>query len=141
MAERKLNCLRCDAEMNFREKTYLSLSDTGGFGNFGNGYLLVEIYTCPQCGKVELFRAGIGVPKDEPPAQEHYTGPDPSGFYVPGVAEDIKCHQCGRLHPADDPYCPLCGMPTRAPEPRSCPWCGKELFGKPDRCPGCGAAL
>lgn len=140
MAERELKCLRCGAEMKFRDKTYLSLSETG-LGDWGKKFLLVEIYTCPTCGKVEFFRAGIGVPKDEGPAEEAYDGPDPSGFYVPGVAEDIKCHQCGKLHPADDPYCPLCGMPTKKPESRNCPWCGKQVVGAAKRCPHCGSAL
>lgn len=142
MAERELKCLRCGTEMKFREKTYLGLSDTG-FGNWGQGFLLVEIYACPGCGKLEFFRPGIGVPKEESGEAPAYDGPDPSGFYTPGVARDIKCYQCGRMHPADDPFCPLCGMPTVKPEerdaePQLCNWCGAELEDDEDICPRCG---
>ena len=111
--ERELNCLRCGAGMNFRKRTNVCLSDGGVFTGLDMIHLPVEIYVCPQCGKVEFFRTGVGLPKDEAPAAKAYDGPDPSGFYTPGVAEDIKCHQCSRLHPADDPFCPLCGMPTK----------------------------
>lgn len=142
MTERALRCLRCGTEMKFREKTYLSLSDTG-LGNWGQGFLLVEIYVCPGCGKVEFFRPGVGAPKEESAAEPAYEGPDPSGFYTPGVAGNVKCYQCGKLHPGDDPFCPLCGMPTVKPEegdpePQFCNWCGAELEEDEEICPRCG---
>jgi len=99
-----------------------------------------HLYICPECGKIEFFRP-VRPQQTEQDESAAYDGPDPSGFYIPGVAEDVKCYQCGKEHPADDPFCPLCGMPTRRPEPKTCEWCGAALTGGEERCPHCGAGL
>lgn len=138
MELRKLSCLRCGGTMKFREQTQLELNDSGWRGF--ESHLKVEIYICPECGKIEFFRP-VRPQQMEKDAVASYGGPDPSGFYIPGVAEDVKCYQCGKEHPADDPYCPLCGMPTRKPVAKRCEWCGEELAGGEARCPHCGAGL
>jgi len=138
MELRKLDCLRCGAQMKFREVTHLEVNDSG-WRNFET-HLKVEIYICPECGKIEFFRP-VRPQQTEQDESAAYDGPDPSGFYIPGVAEDVKCYQCGKEHPADDPFCPLCGMPTRRPEPKTCEWCGAALTGGEERCPHCGAGL
>ena len=141
MERRKLNCLRCGVRMAFRENNQLVLNDSGWRGF--ESHMRVDVYICPECGKVELFRPVK--PKDAErltgDAASAYDGPDTTGFYIPGVAEDVKCYQCGKEHPADDPYCPLCGMPTRKPEAKRCEWCGETLQGGERRCLHCGAAL
>ena len=136
MTVRDLKCLRCGTPMKFREQTHLELNDSG-FWDI-ESHLKVEIYACPGCGKLEFFRSGIGVPKETAGGgAAESDSHDPSGFYTPGVAEDIKCYQCGKMHPADDPYCPLCGMPTL--KPQKCKWCGEQLAAGQSICPRCGA--
>ena len=139
MAERELKCLRCGTEMKFRKKTYLRLSDTGFF-NLGEDVLLVEIYGCPGCGKLEFFRPAASLKKAQKAEELHELaddGVDTTAFYIPGVGEDVKCPRCGKLHPSDDPFCPLCG--TRTVKPRTCKWCGRTLSAGEDKCPHCGA--
>jgi rubrerythrin len=70
----------------------------------------VDVYRCPQCGKLEFFQANFVPKKPVEASEESETDTiDTSGYYTPGVLEDVKCPVCGKLHPADDPYCPLCG--------------------------------
>ena len=72
---------------------------------------------CPQCGgQMDLWQA------------------DTAAFYVPGTGELVKCPVCGKEHPRDDAFCPLCG--TRRDQP--CPWCGKWFPAAQPVCPWCG---
>ena len=141
MERRKLDCLRCGTEMSFRENTQLVMNDSGWRGF--ESHLRMDIYICPKCGKIEFFYPVK--PKEAETAGQDvwnsYNGPDTTGFYIPGVAEDVKCYQCGKEHPADDPFCPLCGMPTKKLEAQHCEWCGETLMGGEVRCPHCGAGL
>lgn len=139
MEKRELKCLRCGTEMKFRENTNLVLKDSD-FWNIEDR-LKVEIYACPGCGKLEFFRANFKSPKetDSKESASVLDGVDTTGFYIPGVAEDIKCYHCGKMHPSDDPFCPLCGMPTKKAEKRTCAWCGEELDQRAKVCPRCGA--
>lgn len=138
MELRKMTCLRCGGEMAFRESTQLELNDSGWRGF--ESHLKVQIYICPECGKIEFFHP-VKAKETEQDAAGDYGSSDTTEGYIPGVAEDVKCYQCGKEHPADDPYCPLCGMPTRKPEAKRCEWCGEILRGRERRCPHCGAAL
>jgi hypothetical protein len=115
----------------WKQGVYLDLPD-GAVLNIPNRYP-VDVYCCPQCGKLELFRANF-VPK--PPAQESAEpdSVDTTGYYTPGVQADVKCPVCGKLHPADDLFCPLCG--TRRDKP--CARCGRWFPAALDACPYCG---
>lgn len=97
----------------------------GDWGNVFAGSLPVTMYVCPDCGHLELFTS-------ERPPEPGPSGPVP--FYVPGTGPEIKCPQCGRLHPSDDDFCPLCGLPR--PEP--CPHCGTSFPATEEVCPCCG---
>ena len=63
----------------------------GDFPNLLAGALEVEIYLCPQCGKLEFYS---GIENQEPQM------PD-------GMAQKT-CPQCGLKHDLDDPKCPRC---------------------------------
>lgn len=89
---RKLLCLRCQTTMVLADTEKLQLGQMGWFlGNLPNlvaGALEVEIYFCPQCGKVEFF-----LPQPEEDGNR--------------IAKKC-CPQCGHSHDWDDPKCPIC---------------------------------
>ena len=95
----KLKCLRCDAPMQFIKRENMQLGKTGWFmGDWSNllaGALDVAIFTCPECGKLELFRGGCC---EEQTEQE-------------GIAQ-TTCPNCGTHHDLDDPKCPRCDAPN-----------------------------
>ena len=102
----------------------------GDWGNLFAGSLPVTMYVCPDCGHLELFtnqRPDGGVSETD--------GALPGiPYYIPGTGPEIKCPQCGRLHPSDDDFCPLCGLPRREP----CPHCGTDFPVTEAVCPHCG---
>lgn len=103
---KELDCLRCGSRMEFLMRENIQLGETtffgGDMGNFLAGSLPVTMYVCPQCGRLELFTSRR--PKE--PSQEE----NPVEDYIPGTGPDIKCPRCGKLHPGDDTFCPLCGL-------------------------------
>lgn len=85
-----LLCLRCRQEMHHIKKQKLQLGQTdwifGDLPNLFAGAIEVDIYSCPDCGKIEFF-----------------------------LAEDIEeglpqkqCPKCGKQHDFDYPRCPFC---------------------------------
>ena len=56
---KELKCLRCGHAMDFAGREKLQLGQTGWIlGDLPNliaGAMELEIYFCPQCGKVEFF--------------------------------------------------------------------------------------
>ncbi len=83
-------CLRCDREMKHIRTEKLQLGQTGWIlGDFPNllaGAMEVDIYSCPECRKLEFFLADAiekGLPKKQ-------------------------CPKCGELHDFDYPKCPFC---------------------------------
>ncbi len=88
--EKKLPCLRCGREMSRirREKLQLGEADwlLGTLPNLAAGALEVELYSCPQCGKLEFYLA------DE----------EESGL------PQKQCPRCGKWHDFDYPRCPFC---------------------------------
>lgn len=88
---RDLTCLCCGVSMKFFGKEQLQLGKTGWLlGDLPNlfaGALEVELYRCPQCGRLELF-SGAG------------SGPAP----------DAVCPECGAEHTGS--VCPICGRET-----------------------------
>lgn len=89
----ELKCLRCCAMMQLLKRETLQLGQTtwlfGDLPNLMAGGLDVEIYACPQCGKLEFFQQPI---------------PEEQGGQTMRI-----CPRCGRRHGADRDRCPACG--------------------------------
>lgn len=138
MEERKdLRCPLCGGELAlWKRKVYVDLNPSE-LMKIPDRYPM-DVCSCRQCGKVEFFRAGF-VPKPAAavcPEDQRWQGEtvDTTGFYTPGMGEDVKCPRCGKVHPSDDPFCPLCGLPGKQP----CAWCGCPFPAGEDVCPHCG---
>ncbi len=88
-----LRCLRCDTKMNHIRTEKLQFGQTGWFlGDLPNliaGAMAVDIYSCPECRKVEFFLAEDVAYDDEELPQK-------------------KCPKCGKIHDFDYPKCPFC---------------------------------
>ena len=56
----QLNCLRCGTGMQFIRREKFQLGQTGWvLGDLPNlfaGGMEIDIYSCPKCGKIELFQ-------------------------------------------------------------------------------------
>ncbi len=91
---RRLKCLRCEADMEFGMTERFQLGQYGVvLGHLPNllaGSLDLEVYFCPQCGKVEFFT------------------PEDSGDYTDTSLPQKKCPKCGAIHDFDYPRCPYC---------------------------------
>ena len=91
-------CLRCRAPMNFLRTASLMVRDNepllpvGYVREAGISTLTLDVWCCPGCGHVELFR------HDAPDA-------DGDGDEI----AKVKCPRCGTLHDMDYPKCPSCG--------------------------------
>ncbi|MBR5871601.1 MAG: hypothetical protein IKZ09_11260 [Clostridia bacterium] len=87
---RQLSCLRCGQKMNHIKKQKLQLGQTGWiFGDLPNllaGAMEVDIYSCPDCGKIEFFLA-----------DDHEEG-----------LPQRRCPKCGKQHDFEYPRCPFC---------------------------------
>ena len=85
-----LSCLRCGAEMSFVRREEVQLGRTGWLlGDLPNlvaGAMMVDIYSCPGCGKIELFQPRAL--SDELPQK--------------------RCPVCGALIDFDYSRCPCC---------------------------------
>ena len=130
-----LKCLRCGRDMTcWKRNMYLDLEE--GMIFRVPDWVQIDVYKCPGCGKLEFFQADFS-----PKAEEHISveaepdAVDTAGYYTPGFGPDVKCPVCVKEHPADDPFCPLCG--TRRDQP--CEWCGKWFPASEEVCPHCGS--
>lgn len=85
-----LDCLRCGHKINHVKNESLQLGQTGWIlGDLPNllaGALEVEIYHCPNCGKLEFF--SVDEDDDRLPQKQ--------------------CPNCGKTHDFDFPKCPSC---------------------------------
>ena len=83
-------CLRCNRAMEHAGESKLQLGEMGWFsGHWPNllaGALEVDIYVCPECGKIEFF---------QPQEDEER------------IAKR-ECPKCGEKHDWDYPKCPFC---------------------------------
>ena len=88
--KRSLNCLRCGAAMRFSGREQLQLGKTGWvLGDLPNllaGAMQLDIYACPDCGKVEFFQ------------------PEDSSDTLP----QKECPSCGAVIDFDYGRCPRC---------------------------------
>lgn len=88
---RNIDCLRCNAPMEFIMREKIQLGQTGwllgDLPNLLSGAMELDIYSCPRCGKVEFFQSD--------------TGPE-------GSLPQKKCPRCGKTHDFDYPKCPFC---------------------------------
>ena len=87
---RNIFCLRCEQRMKHIRTEKLQLGETGWvLGDLPNllaGALEVDIYSCPECGKLEFFLANDD--EEELPQKQ--------------------CPNCGKWHDFDYPKCPFC---------------------------------
>ena len=85
-----LLCLRCNQPINHIKREKLQLGQTGWIlGDLPNlfaGAMEVDIFACPNCGKIEFFLADDG---DEALPQK-------------------QCPNCGKMHDFDYPKFPFC---------------------------------
>ncbi len=97
--EKKVLCPACGAEMELKLENFSIGADGGG----GLLTLLadtyeVDLYTCPKCGKVELYTAdfdpedpdGEEEDDDEDPEDEEQTEPTGGGFLGFGRRKDKR---------------------------------------------------
>ena len=57
---RKINCPYCNVLLDYRGAKRIQLGRYSLFGHWDNlnaGSLNVQVYECPSCGKIEMFRA------------------------------------------------------------------------------------
>lgn len=93
-------CGNCGHGMEYVKTEHMQLGKYSGiFGNWPNwiaGALNVEIWSCPDCGKLDFYWSG-------PPEGEREDWED--GDHI----AQTTCPACGHVHDLDDPKCPLCG--------------------------------
>ncbi len=89
---KQIKCLRCSTEMECTANEQIQLGKAslmlGDISHYLSGALAVDIYTCPKCGKIELFQSEFA---DE----------------ESGIAQRT-CPKCGKKHDYDYPKCPHC---------------------------------
>ena len=138
-----LVCLRCGAQMSFLKTEKLQLGEAGTtlmggiYSNIVAGALEVDIYLCPDCGKLEFFRPGGKALFAR--AQEE-KAPQTGAFGLPPEKKIsvVKCDACGAMHSAEDPACPGCGAADVPQIPQvECPNCRNLHDFDDPRCPYC----
>lgn len=89
-------CTGCGGNLEFLGERQIQLGQVGFMlGHLSNlmaGALDVELWECPDCGKIEFYRQGSSDVEEE---EDH-------------MALTI-CPNCGAEHELDDPTCPGCG--------------------------------
>ena len=114
---RTRQCLRCDGRMQFGLQQKFQLGQAGlilgAWPNLLAGALELEVWFCPDCGKVEFFVPGSSDRTEEAPQRGEFD------FVSSMVNEGIdavsadgmpqrKCPTCGKEHDFDYPRCPYC---------------------------------
>lgn len=115
---RTVKCGNCGGKLRFLKREKIQLGQTGFFaGDWSNilaGALEVEIYCCPQCGKIEFYQ-----PREQmwEPEDDQDDLPPESSQGIVGVSRDgvpqVRCRACGKTHDFDYPNCPYCDHPNR----------------------------
>lgn len=90
MKKRDLSCLRCGTQMRFLGRDRLQLGQTswilGDLPNLIAGAMPVDLYGCPNCGKIEFYQSE-------------------------DTSEDLvqkQCPNCGAVIDFDYGRCPRC---------------------------------
>ena len=95
MAGTDKRCSGCGGEMRFFGQEQIQLGQYGLFSaylsNLISGALDVDIWECPDCGKLDFYHQGSSRPEED------------------RITQTI-CPKCGRKHDLDDPQCPGCGL-------------------------------
>ena len=90
--DNNITCLRCGNEMKHIRTEKMQLGQTGWIlGDLPNliaGAMEVDIYSCPQCRKLEFFISDNEQLEEEIPQKQ--------------------CPNCGKRHDFDYPKCPFC---------------------------------
>ena len=88
-------CANCGGNMVFLGEEQIQLGQVGlvlgHLSNLLSGSLEVELWECPDCGKLDFYRQSGSGADDE------------------GHMAQTTCPTCGREHDLDDPKCPFCG--------------------------------
>ena len=111
---KKLQCLRCGAAMKFGMQQKFQMGEAsfllGDWSHWLNGALELEVWFCPDCGKVEFFVPGSGK-KPQPTEEFDFVGSMVNegidSHSMEGMPQK-KCPICGREHDFDYPKCPYC---------------------------------
>ncbi|GAA6393293.1 Uncharacterised protein [uncultured Clostridium sp.] len=94
---RKLKCLRCGRSMSRIKREHLFMGQIGW--QWGDAHyqpssgLDVDVYCCPDCGKLEFYRG-------EKDRDKRVAGQS--------IAQ-VKCSRCGGRYDLDSCKCPFCG--------------------------------
>ena len=98
---KNMKCLRCESKMNFIGTKEFQLGKAtflwGDLPHFWEGALMLDIYQCENCGKIEFF------------SQEQFETESEDEDQI----AQTKCPSCKRLHDMDYPKCPFCGHDYR----------------------------
>ena len=93
--DRNRRCTNCGIGLKFLKRENIQLGKTGSLlGDLPillSGALDAEIWTCPNCGKLDFY---LAQPEEE-------MDPD-------GIAK-VRCPGCGADYDMDYPKCPNCG--------------------------------
>lgn len=96
-------CLRCGQTMNHIRTEKLQFGQTGWIlGDLPNllaGAMEVDIYSCPQCKKLEFFLA-----------ENKFIADNKKEESIKEEAPQKKCPLCGRKHDMEDDKCPFCNF-------------------------------
>ena len=94
---RRRTCANCTGAMQYAGREKLQLGKTGWIlGDLPNllaGALEVDIYLCPDCGKIEFYTAEFG---------------EKTNRYRNAELPDKECPGCGLRVDFDYPKCPCC---------------------------------
>ena len=112
---RALKCLRCGEAMTHMMREKFQMGDMGTWvGNINlsmRGGLEMDVYSCPNCGKIEFFLPESGdepilydVPEDALPPE---ADSNIVGVSMDGIPQ-VKGPACGAKHDFDYPKCPRC---------------------------------
>lgn len=85
-------CPSCGTPLACRLQNFSIGADGSGLMTLFAAHYEVDLYACPQCGKVELYTAGF--PSSPPSAQQ------------PARPAPYWCEHCGK--PSDERTCPDC---------------------------------